>query len=157
MTVARVPAPGVHRVRRDEGPRLLEVWEASVRATHAFLTEADVQSLKPLVLDGVFALPDLWCARDSSGLLVAFLGVADGNMEALFVDPAWRGAGLGRRLAEYGMSALGVTRVDVNEQNPEARGFYERLGFEVYGRSPLDGGGRPFPLLHMRLRGGGSA
>jgi putative acetyltransferase len=40
--------------------------------------------------------------------------------------------------------------VDVNEQNPEARGFYERLGFTVVARSELDGTGRPFPLLHLR-------
>jgi putative acetyltransferase len=37
----------------------------------------------------------------------------------------------------------------VNEQNPAAVGFYEALGFTVRGRSPVDGEGRPFPLLHM--------
>jgi putative acetyltransferase len=40
--------------------------------------------------------------------------------------------------------------VDVNEQNPAAVGFYEALGFVVVSRSPVDGDGRPFPLLHMR-------
>jgi putative acetyltransferase len=40
--------------------------------------------------------------------------------------------------------------VDVNEQNPEARCFYEALGFVVERRSPLDAHGLPFPLLHMR-------
>jgi hypothetical protein len=30
------------------------------------------------------------------------------------------------------------------------RDFYAALGFRVVGRSPLDDGGRPFPLLHMR-------
>jgi putative acetyltransferase len=44
----------------------------------------------------------------------------------------------------------GDLTVDVNEQNPAARGFYEALGFVVVGRSPLDDGGRPFPILHMR-------
>jgi putative acetyltransferase len=40
--------------------------------------------------------------------------------------------------------------VDVNEQNPEAARFYEACGFAVVGRSELDDGGRPFPLLHMK-------
>ena len=35
--------------------------------------------------------------------------------------------------------------VDVNEQNPAARGFYQALGFTVVGRSPLDDDDRPFP------------
>jgi putative acetyltransferase len=39
----------------------------------------------------------------------------------------------------------------VNEQNPEAVGFYLHYGFAQTGRSPLDGEGRPFPLLHMSL------
>jgi putative acetyltransferase len=41
--------------------------------------------------------------------------------------------------------------VDVNEQNDQAVGFYRRMGFEVAGRSAVDGLGQPFPLLHMRL------
>ena len=39
----------------------------------------------------------------------------------------------------------------MNEQNPQAAGFYEHMGFVVEGRSPVDDAGRPFPLLHMRL------
>jgi len=31
-------------------------------------------------------------------------------------------------------------------------GFYLRMGFEVVGRSELDDFGKPYPLLHMRLR-----
>ena len=44
-------------------------------------------------------------------------------------------------------------KVDVNEQNPDAIGFYENLGFSVVGRSPLDGQGNPFPLFHLELTG----
>ncbi|HET8946999.1 MAG TPA: GNAT family N-acetyltransferase, partial [Candidatus Polarisedimenticolia bacterium] len=28
--------------------------------------------------------------------------------------------------------------------------FYKACGFEVEGRSPVDGAGRPFPLLHLK-------
>ena len=37
-------------------------------------------------------------------------------------------------------------------QNPQAQAFYERFGFRVVGRSPLDGQGNPYPLLHMAWR-----
>ena len=38
----------------------------------------------------------------------------------------------------------------MNEQNPQALGFYERLGFRPYKRTELDEQGRPFPLLYLR-------
>ena len=139
-------------VTEQDSGRLLEVWEASVRATHHFLAEPDIQFIKPLVLEGVYHLPHLYCARDSTGALIGFVGVADAKMEALFVHPEWHGRGIGRRLARFAVSTLGATDVDVNEQNEQAVGFYRNLGYEVYGRSELDSTGKPFPLLHMRLR-----
>jgi putative acetyltransferase len=39
----------------------------------------------------------------------------------------------------------------VNEQNDQALVYYLRMGFEVVGRSELDGTDKPYPLLHMRL------
>lgn len=58
---------------------------------------------------------------------------------------------MGRLLVADAIHRLGATRVDVNEQNEQALGFYRRLGFEVVGRSALDGQGRPYPLLHMSI------
>ena len=143
---------GVHPVRSEEGDRLLEVWEASVRATHDFLSESDIQFFRPLVLPGLLSLEHLLCVRDVEGRIVAFLGVADGRMEALFVHPSFRRPGLGRRLARHAVVELGAASVDVNEQNQQAVGFYRRLGFEVEGRSEVDSMGKPFPLLHLRKR-----
>jgi putative acetyltransferase len=151
--MARIPLQeGVHRVGNEEGSRLVEVWEASVRSTHRFLSEADIQFFKPLVLEGLLGLEHLLCERDIAGHLVGFVGVADRRMEALFVHPSWHRAGIGRRLARHAIVELGATAVDVNEQNEQALAFYVHLGFEVHGRSELDSTGKPFPLLHMRLR-----
>jgi len=141
---------GVHRVWPGETDRVLEVWEASVRATHHFLSESDIQFFKPLVLPELLALDHLLCVRDREGRLVAFLGVAKGKMEALFVHPSCQRAGVGRRLARHAVVELEASAVDVNEQNEQAVAFYRRLGFEVEGRSEVDGMGKPFPLLHMR-------
>lgn len=82
--------------------------------------------------------------------MVAFMGIGGDRLEMLFVDPDWRGGGIGRALVALATARRGVSRVDVNEQNPQAIGFYERMGFAVSGRSEIDGKGRPFPLLHMQ-------
>jgi putative acetyltransferase len=115
------------------------------------MQEADIATLKPLILAHYFAAVDLVCARGEEGEIAGFCGVHDGNIEMLFIAPEARGGGVGRQLVDYAIRCLGATRVDVNEQNAQALGFYQHLGFEVTGRSPLDGQGKPYPLLHMAL------
>ena len=132
-------------------PRMLEVWEAAVRATHDFLEEHDIQVLKPLLIEQYFPSLTLTCIRGADGLVAGFLGYAAGKVEMLFVDPQAHGQGIGSRLLQDAVTRLGADRVDVNEQNPRALGFYLAQGFIVDSRSPLDGGGRPFPILHLLL------
>ena len=129
---------------------LIALWEASVRATHHFLQEADITALKPLILKHYFAAVDLVCARGEEEI-AGFCGVHNGNIEMLFIAPEARGSGVGRLLVAHAIQRQGARRVDVNEQNAQALGFYQHLGFEVTGRSPLDGQGKPYPLLHMAL------
>ncbi len=143
---------GITAIEAEDLPRIVEVWEASVRATHHFLTEADIQYIKSLVEDDLAQIETLLGMRDGDGQVIGFIGVEGDEVAALFIHPDWRGKGVGRRLFSYAVETLGATRVDVNEQNDQAVGFYRRMGFEVVGRSPVDGLGQPFPLLHMRLR-----
>lgn len=130
--------------------RLVNVWERSVRATHTFLSEPEVAEIKPFVPQALAGVETLVVAeRDSEP--VGFMGVQDGRLEMLFLDPEVRGHGLGRQILEYGVGQLGVTELTVNEQNPQAVGFYEHLGFKTYRRTETDEEGRPYPLLYMRL------
>ncbi|MBM6815872.1 GNAT family N-acetyltransferase [Olsenella uli] len=130
--------------------RLVAVWERSVRATHAFLSDAEVAAIKPFVPQALAGVGALFVA-EKDGVPVGFMGVEDGRLEMLFLDPDARGRGLGRTLLTYGIERLGVTELTVNEQNPQAVGFYEHMGFSTYRRTDLDEEGRPYPLLSMRL------
>jgi Acetyltransferases len=127
---------------------LLGVWEHSVRATHSFLTDEDIAAIRPDVSAG-FGMVRLLVAREREHIM-GFAGVYEDRLEMLFVDAEARGQGVGRLLLEHA-TAGGVNRLDVNEQNPQALRFYERMGFVVTGRSETDGQGRAFPLLHMQL------
>ncbi len=129
--------------------QLTAVWESSVRATHHFLTEDDIQAIAREVPEALAAVPHL-AAASLNGTPVGFLGADGQRLEMLFLSPASRGRGLGRRLVEWGVRQYGIREVCVNEQNPQALGFYERLGFCSYKRTELDGQGRPFPLLYLR-------
>ncbi len=131
---------------------LADVWLRSVRATHTFLSEQDVQSLLPLVRDYLLSEePEFWVLCAESGALMGFMGMSGSKMDALFLDPQFHRSGGGRRLVRHAQELRGELTTDVNEQNPAALRFYEACGFVVEGRSEVDDAGRPFPLLHLRL------
>src|SRR5262249_41172485 len=134
---------GITEITAEDLPRVVEVWEASVRATHHFLTEANIQFFKSLIDDDLAQVEILAGMRDGDGQIIGFIGVHGAEVEALFIHPEWRGQGIGRYLLTYAVETLGVTELDVNEQNDQAIGFYRRMGFEVVGRSAVDGLGQP--------------
>lgn len=142
---------GISRTKKQDLARLFEIWESSVRETHLFLTEADIQSLVPSVKAELENFSPIYCLRDGAGSPFAILGVMGSNIEMLFVHADHRGRGAGRQLVEFAIRELRANSVDVNEQNALAVGFYIALGFRQVGRSPLDSAGRPFPILHLAL------
>ena len=130
---------------------LLEVWENSVRATHLFLSDSEIRNIKEYVPQALREVAHLLIAEDEAGRPVAFMGVEKGSLEMLFIALEERGKGLGKNLIRYGIENYGVERLTVNEQNPQARGFYEHMGFRVYKRTDFDEQGNPYPLLYMSL------
>lgn len=133
--------------------QLLFVWERSVRATHHFLKDVDIVRLRPLVLEGIRQIAELWCIMNDKGAPVAFLGADGEKVEMLFVDEQHRGQGCGRALLQMAVNELNCRTLDVNEDNPQAIAFYVHMGFAVTGRSPMDEQGAPFAILHMKLAG----
>lgn len=131
--------------------QLLKVWESSVRATHLFLSEDEIENIKKYVPQALKEIPCLTVAENEEQIPVGFMGIAGQHLEMLFISNEERGKGLGRELLEYGMEKYSVNDLAVNEQNPLAKGFYEHMGFEVYKRTECDEQGNPYPLLYMRL------
>lgn len=138
-------------IDKSEYKDVIKVWEASVRATHHFLKEEDIAYYKPLILNTYLDAVELKCYRDKNCRILGFLGVADGNLEMLFIHPANRGKKIGKTLLEYAINSLNITKVDVNEQNEQAVEFYKYCGFVTKGRSELDASGKPYPILHMEF------
>jgi putative acetyltransferase len=141
-------------IRPCHGPQeyaaLVDIWRSAVRATHDFLDEADFARIESHLASDYFPAVTLTVA-EAEGAPMGFSGVVDGSLEMLFVSAAARGRGIGSALLAKAVQNQSVTRVDVNEQNPEALGFYASRGFVQVGRSELDGDGRPYPLLHLEL------
>lgn len=112
-------------------------------------------------------------ALSENGLCAGFMGLSDVDeeedagkkltaaalqrapakrVEMLFVDPAFQRRGVGRALLDFARQRWPRLFLDVNEQNNAAARFYFKYGFVIIGRSELDGQGKPYPLLHLRLQ-----
>ena len=139
----------IRKVKATDYPRLMEIWESAVSSTHDFLKEEDFLYYKEQ-LPVYFQHVTLF-GFEQEGILIGFMGIAEGNLEMLFVDDNYRGIGIGKSLITYAIGNLQVTKVDVNEQNIQAVGFYKYMGFSIYKRSNLDGEGKEYPILHMQL------
>ena len=137
----------IRKIKVTDYPRLMEIWESAVLSTHDFLKEEDFLYYKER-LPVYFQYVNLF-GFEQEGILIGFMGIAEGNLEMLFIDNKYRGAGIGKKLITYAIDNLQVTKVDV--KNVQAVGFYEYMGFNIYKRSNLDGEGKEYPILHMQL------
>lgn len=138
-------------INQEDIDNILNVWESSVRATHTFLKEEDIISMKPQVKEGAYYVNKLLCIRDEKSTIQAFMGVHDSKIEMLFVNANSRGNGIGKKLIKYAIDVLNIKFVDVNEQNIQGVGFYKHMGFDTFKRSEFDDQGNPFPILHMKF------
>lgn len=129
--------------------QLLDVWESSVKATHLFLSEHEIEDIKKYVPQALNEIPHLIIVENENQAPVGFMGIAEQHLEMLFISHEERGKGIGKELLKYGIEHFSVNDLAVNEQNPLAKGFYEHMGFKVYKRTEHDEQGNPYPLLYM--------
>lgn len=142
----------INKIKKSEYQEVVNVWEASVRATHHFLKEKDIAYFKLLILNIYLNTVELRCIKNTQKEIKRLLGVANQNIEMLFIHPSYRGKSIGKTLLMYAIKKLKVSKVDVNEQNIQAVGFYKHCGFKSIRRSELDASGKPFPTLPMELK-----
>lgn len=130
---------------------LLSVWENSVRATHTFLSNEEIEKIKQYVPQALCNISNLIVDTDENENPIAFMGIENQKLEMLFVTSEYRGKGIGKKMLLYGIENYKVNDLAVNEDNPQGKGFYEYMGFKVYQRNELDDQGKPYPVLYMRL------
>jgi len=140
----------IFKATERDYPAIIHVWEQSVRATHHFLPEDYLQEIKALLPSILPSVPT-YIIKDENDEIAGFTGVAEKKIEMLFIHPDKRGQGIGRLLTQFAVDELKADKVDVNEQNGQAIGFYQRMGFVIVGRTDTDGMGRAYPLLQMEL------
>ncbi|WP_293943985.1 MULTISPECIES: GNAT family N-acetyltransferase [unclassified Sphingobacterium] len=134
----------------DDYPKIMEIWESAVKATHDFLSKEDFIHFKQSIPMDYLPKLEVFLLTEKE-MPIGFSAASEGNLEMLFIHNDYRGRNYGKQLLHFMKDVHGVTKVDVNEQNLQAIGFYEKLGFRKVGRSDRDGSGKNYPMIHMML------
>ncbi|WP_300643518.1 glutamine-hydrolyzing GMP synthase [uncultured Helicobacter sp.] len=131
---------------------LLTLWEDSVKASHHFLKQSDIDEIRDEVKEGLSACEKLLIA-ECGGEPLGFIGCNGNKIEMLFVSSKYLNCKIGKRLIKDAIrDYLGFVEVDCNTQNSRAMSFYQKLGFEIFKESQKDSKGRDFPIAHLRAR-----
>ena len=132
----------------DEYPRLAAIWRSAVVATHHFLDAEKIDYYGSRMSSDYLPSVEVTVAG-IDGVAVGFSGTTTGFLAMLFVEAGYHGQGVGTALLREALDRYPDLHLDVNEQNPGALAFYQRHGFRIIGRSPVDDLGDPYPLLHL--------
>lgn len=131
--------------------QLVYIWQRSVIKTHTFLSFNEIEAIKKYVPAALKEVDTLIIEKNAKNEPIAFMGTENKKLEMLFIDPDYIQKGLGKKLIQHAFCHYQVNEVTVNEDNINAKGFYEHMGFSVYKRSPLDEQGNLYPILYMKL------
>lgn len=122
--------------------RWIEVWRPQLTITPEYIAAHAVYTL---------------CAADGEVLGFYALRAEAGTLQLdhLWLSPGSIGRGHGRRLFEHASERareLGASALEI-EADPNARGFYERLGARLIGEhiTAIEGQPRHLPLLQFDL------
>ncbi|MFW0718209.1 GNAT family N-acetyltransferase [Pedobacter sp. N23S346] len=143
------PSLAIRSILKSEHASVLQLWEESVRASHDFITEKDIDHYRKLISDSLVNL-DLFGVEEADQLQ-AFIALSNHKIQLLFVRPDAFRRGFGKCLIQFAVKEHGAWLVDVNAQNERALSFYLSLGFEVYQKFPHDSAGKPYPVWSLRL------
>lgn len=140
----------IFKYKPENKSEILTIWEKSVLATHNFLSQNDFIEIKEMLQGFDFTQLNVFCLIYQNKI-VGFIGVNNTKIEMLFVDPKYFGKGFGKKLMNFAITNYNANLVDVNEQNTNAKEFYENYGFKVYERNEKDDLGKNYPILKMKL------
>ena len=75
---------------------LVEILEDSVRATHTFLANEEIEKIKEYVPQALKEVAHLIIIENENNIPIAFMGIEGTKLEMLFIKNSERRKGLGR-------------------------------------------------------------
>jgi ribosomal protein S18 acetylase RimI-like enzyme len=152
------PALQMRRCTARDAPSLTRLAHAS-KASWGYPDELLALWDADLTLDPAFVeRHDVWAAVVGDEV-AGFYGVTGEGMtreiEHLWVDPGWMGRGVGRRMLDHLVARARADGVEVLRavSDPNAVGYYQRMGARQVGEQASVPAGRRLPVLAIRVSG----
>ena len=117
----------IRRFEPADMEETLRVFRAACLPSHPFLTPAFLEKSESAMRERNLAGLDTY-VLDEGGIR-GFLSHNGPFIDALFVDPAFQGRGLGKQLLDHLKAQMPSIHLTVFAQNPRAVRFYQREQF----------------------------
>ncbi|MDQ0506359.1 GNAT family N-acetyltransferase [Xanthobacter agilis] len=139
-----IPTYTLHPVTPADRPAMADLWVASWVKT---LPEIDFEARRPWLeahLDTLAAGGALTCAAERDGVVAGFVVIHPGTgyLDQIAVAPAFWGQGAAEALMDEAKRlSPALVALDVNQENPRAVRFYQKMGLAVTGEgeNPMSG------------------
>lgn len=130
----------LRRARASDAPAVADVWLRSYRAALPTVRLAHPdEEVRAWIRDVLLPEHETWVAVAGTAV-VGLMALADGWIDQLYLDPSWRGRGIGDRFVELAKRRYpDGLQLWTFQVNAPAQRFYERHGFVAVERT--DGAG----------------
>ena len=119
----------VRKYAPDDLADVLSAWEEASALAHPFLTKQFLDQERINIPELYLPNAETWVAEES-GRVIGFIALIGNEVGAIFVHPAFHGAGAGRALMDKARALRGDLEVEVFKDNAIGRKFYARYGFD---------------------------
>lgn len=131
---------------------IVDIYRRASQQAHGFLSPAFLEQECDNVRQIYLPQAQTLVAHEQTRLC-GFIALLGHTVGGLFVDPDCQGKGLGQALVTAALQRQPVLELDVFEQNPLGRRFYDRFGFVELSRRHDDYTGQPVIKLRYETRG----
>ncbi|MFQ5744863.1 MAG: GNAT family N-acetyltransferase [Acidobacteriota bacterium] len=125
----------------------MKVWAAASAVAHPFLSAEFLAGEYHNIVNVHLPNAETW-VWESDGSVLGFIALLGNEVGAIFVDPRFHRAGIGRALMDHARDLRQELEVEVFTENAIGRAFYASYGFELIQEKVHDQTG----LDVMRLR-----
>ena len=117
--------------RNEDLKKIEEIWQKGNKEAHAFVSEEFFLGHLPMLRELMPKVTVL--VSEEEDTVTGFLGMEDGFILGLFVDPVKQGQGIGRKLLQEAKRKTDVLTLKAFVKNERAVAFYIREGFTAAG------------------------
>lgn len=140
----------IRKYQLEDCDEILSVWAAATALAHPFLSQNFLAQERQEIQNVHLPKAETW-VWEANGHVAGFISLLGKEVGAIFVDPRFQRAGIGRALMDQARALRGELEVEVFGDNSIGRSFYARYGFEPMGQGVHEPTG--LPIVRLRLAG----